>query len=494
MFPFHKEPICVTISLAVCQAFSFAIAGSKSEPERKNNRVNEIKINVMNIAHDRSSHENPKLYLPRLYKYLIIAPNKINSINANNIFHNGVGYNNAIIKTHGRGTGLSDMFGSKFSTIDLHVHSSVSDGKKDFTQIGNAATENKLDVLAIVDHDTIKGQIELFEGKRNLGNYRGKFVNGVEITSMLGDRRIEVLVYDYDVFKAKKLIDDFKFPFLNRKFKIKRNAQCLQERLDVINENGYHSKKLTLNDFIGLEINGEEKPKMFSELGLDVKKDLDFEQDDFKQQVTIDGKEYNVNFDDFNSKLYNYLCQDEKGKEFLASLKTPEGKAIEKFADFNRGVIQAKGSVLEVDDSGYWPTVEQVCTFAKESGGVAILAHPFGYNKAQGQPGDIVKDAVAAGVDGIEVWHGFNKAKQVEKLYNYCKRNNLLITMGSDSHGYEKTSKGVAYPIGSAPGYEGEEPDKDELVHETKLTIENLRSIAGEYNKKLESAGSQFGG
>ena len=402
-------------------------------------------------------------------------------------------YNNAIMKTHGRGTGLSDMFGSRYSTVDMHVHSSVSDGEKDFTEIGDDAAKNKLDVLAIVDHDTIKGQIELYEGKRNLGNYQGKFINGVEVTSMLGDRRIEVLVYDYDVFKAKKLIDDFEFPFLNRKFKIKRNAHCLQQRLNAINNMGASSKYLTLNDFIGVNVDGSGKPKMFSELGLDVKKDLNFDDNDFKQQVTIDGKVYDVNFDDFNFKLFSHLSQDEKGKAFLAKLKTPSGQSVETFADFNRGVIQAKGSVLAVDDSGYWPTVEQVCDFAKKSGGVAILAHPFGYGKDQGPANEIVFDAVKAGVDGIEVWHGFNKASQVEKLYKYCQRNNLLISMGSDSHGYQKTRTGVPYPIGSAPGYEGENPDKDELIHQTKLTVENLRSFAGEYNKKLDSQGSQPG-
>ena len=66
MLPLHADPIWVTISLAVCHAFSFAIAGSKSEPERKNNRVNDMKINVINIAQVRSNHENPMLYLLRL--------------------------------------------------------------------------------------------------------------------------------------------------------------------------------------------------------------------------------------------------------------------------------------------------------------------------------------------------------------------------------------------------------------------------------------------
>ena len=43
---FHAEPIWCTMSFAVFQACSLADAGSRLEPERKNNRVKLINIKV----------------------------------------------------------------------------------------------------------------------------------------------------------------------------------------------------------------------------------------------------------------------------------------------------------------------------------------------------------------------------------------------------------------------------------------------------------------
>ena len=391
-------------------------------------------------------------------------------------------------RTGGRGKGLEFLFAPIDRKADLHVHSDISDGIKSIEQIGNDAAEKGLQVLAITDHDTIKGPLMIANGQASLGKYRGKFVNGVEITSRLGNSRVEVLVYDFDVREAEKKIDNFEFPFLNRKFKIKRNVNNVLKRVEVVNRLGFAEKPLTINDFLGVELKNDDGMidlKFFSELGLDAERDLNFSDKDFKQAVEYNGKTYAVNFDNFNLKMFQYIMNTEKGRNFVAGYKNASGEPITKFADFNRCVLQVDGNEFQIDDAEAWPTVDEVCRFAKETGGVALLAHAFSYGEKQGTPDQLVSGAIKAGVDGLETMHGFNTALQVEAIYNLCKDASLMISMGSDSHGYEKTRTGRDYSIGTAPGYEGAGALPD-YIHETKLSTKTLHDIGEGLHRKKE--------
>ena len=63
-----------------------------------------------------------------------------------------------------------------------------------------------------------------------------------------------------------------------------------------------------------------------------------------------------------------------------------------------------------------------------------------------------------------------------------------MISMGSDSHGYEKTRTGRDYSIGTAPGYEGAGALPD-YIHETQLSTKTLHDMGeGLHRKKDESA------
>ncbi|MBO8178889.1 MAG: PHP domain-containing protein [Archaeoglobus sp.] len=68
---------------------------------------------------------------------------------------------------------------------ELHVHSSISDGKDGVRKILNAAMEKKIDVISITDHDTVQGSLEALdiveEEKLPI-----KILPGCEITSSSG--------------------------------------------------------------------------------------------------------------------------------------------------------------------------------------------------------------------------------------------------------------------------------------------------------------------
>ncbi len=66
-----------------------------------------------------------------------------------------------------------------------------------------------------------------------------------------------------------------------------------------------------------------------------------------------------------------------------------------------------------------------------KAGGIAILAHPYQYKKNNPM------DLIALGVDGVEVFYFPTPVKKHKPYKKYCKKNNLLISGGSDFH-YEK--------------------------------------------------------
>ncbi len=69
----------------------------------------------------------------------------------------------------------------------------------------------------------------------------------------------------------------------------------------------------------------------------------------------------------------------------------------------------------------------------KKYGGISILAHPGTYDINK-----IVYPAIEKGVMGIEVWHPDHPPAVSDFFLELAKKNNLLITGGSDCHGGRK--------------------------------------------------------
>ena len=99
-----------------------------------------------------------------------------------------------------------------------------------------------------------------------------------------------------------------------------------------------------------------------------------------------------------------------------------------------------------------FPTVEEVCEAINESEGCAVLAHPSNYysNLSREELLEVLEDVKSKGVRGVECYYPSNGPELTETCVEFCKKNNLIITAGSDSHGeFTKTSKGVEYYIGA---------------------------------------------
>jgi hypothetical protein len=68
-----------------------------------------------------------------------------------------------------------------------------------------------------------------------------------------------------------------------------------------------------------------------------------------------------------------------------------------------------------------------------QAGGLAVMAHP-GLNRTD----DVIPDIVAAGLDGIECFHTKHSTAMSDRYLQIADKYHLLITGGSDCHGFSK--------------------------------------------------------
>ncbi|MFV3410662.1 PHP domain-containing protein [Pseudomonas nitroreducens] len=86
--------------------------------------------------------------------------------------------------------------------VDLHCHSTASDGQLSPTALVERAHGRGVRVLALTDHDTLDGLAEARRAAQALGM---ELVDGVEVSCTWGGATIHVLGYGFDV-KAEPLV------------------------------------------------------------------------------------------------------------------------------------------------------------------------------------------------------------------------------------------------------------------------------------------------
>ncbi|MDF2684114.1 MAG: phosphatase, partial [Brevibacillus sp.] len=112
-------------------------------------------------------------------------------------------------------------------------------------------------------------------------------------------------------------------------------------------------------------------------------------------------------------------------------------------------------------------TPQEAITLIKEAGGAAVLAHPGLYDAD-----DLVLELIAFGLDGIEVNHPDNNAEQRARYTAWANEHGLVMTGGSDFHGWR-----------------GEEPFHAMLgTHTAPMeAVERLRQLAAKRKGKKDT-------
>lgn len=260
--------------------------------------------------------------------------------------------------------------------IDMHIHTIYSDGLYSVENILKQADKLKLSLISITDHNSTESYDEIIKNDL-LKLYSGSLVTGSELKCHIGNEIIELLVYDFNIDQMKQFIKDNYSSWKN----INKNTTLEFESILIKENITYNKDLMSTHDFT--KYNG------IMELYKTVLEDTD-------------------NYAKLDKELYKNI---------------PE---------FFRKCVCNDKSRFYVDLSKYYPSVEDVINFSRKSDCKVFMPHVFLFNNGL----DILKNIHNTyKIDGIECYHPSYKLDECKQLLDYCKKNNLYISAGSDYHG-----------------------------------------------------------
>jgi hypothetical protein len=136
------------------------------------------------------------------------------------------------------------------------------------------------------------------------------------------------------------------------------------------------------------------------------------------------------------------LLNDVKGPVLLHISDTPS--EIYPFIFKIIDVLKPK-YIIHTGDLAELKSPEEVIRVAKESGGKIFLAHPSYHYRNTFMPEEELKFWLELGIDGIECFSPYNGGRG-DYYIDFCRKNNLMISGGSDCHGMFIPSRKLGVP------------------------------------------------
>lgn len=290
--------------------------------------------------------------------------------------------------------------------IDLHMHSLYSDdGEFSPEEIIKIGKREEMEIMALTDHNSVKGVDEMIKYGKEAGI---KVISGVEIDCVYKGINLHMLGYGID-YKRKEFLEIEEEIFEKEMAIAKTKIERLKGNTDLI----------------------VDEEKIFEIAGGNI-----ITGEIIGEVVLAEKKNRN------NSLLEEYFNNGAKS----------DMPFVHFYWDF---FSQGKIAYVPIE----FRSMTEIVNLIKESGGLAVLAHPGNNFKNYLE---IVEDIIEEGIDGIEVFSTYHSQEQIEYFYNKAEKNNLLMTFGSDFHGKNKPHIRLkGYPVPEK--YEGM---KEKLVRD----------------------------
>lgn len=272
--------------------------------------------------------------------------------------------------------------------IDLHTHSTHSDGVLKPKEIIDTAVNNNVSILAISDHDTIEAyNDELFKYAKEMNI---KLIPAVEISTKYNNKSVHVLGYNFDLNNTE----------LKEKLKSLRNTRhdYLYKVSEKLNELGYF-------------LNTDELNKIESVT---------------KAHISLDIINNNKN-NELLTKVFGHI--------------PTKGEFIE--------TIMNEGCPGYVKKESMTPN--EASKLIKQANGKVFLAHPVAYKYEDGlTEQDIANIVDSMELDGIETNYIYvNKNNEVINecdIWNqFAVKHNLKTSIGSDFHNYDNIHPTIGF-------------------------------------------------
>lgn len=115
--------------------------------------------------------------------------------------------------------------------IDLHVHTTASDGRFSPSQVVDLALNNSVDFLAITDHDTTNGVDEAISYSKDKNI---KIIPGIELSTIHNNESIHLLGYfKDDNYKNKELLNFLEDLKISREVRAKKIINNLKKYFNI---------------------------------------------------------------------------------------------------------------------------------------------------------------------------------------------------------------------------------------------------------------------
>ncbi len=275
--------------------------------------------------------------------------------------------------------------------IDLHTHTTYSDGTWDVKTLLKNAKENGVELLAITDHDTVKAHLELKEN--DYSNYfNGKTIPGAEFNCVFNNAKIELLGYNFDVEKMNDWIE--------KVYNVEKKIPNLVEEFHLL-MNACHKNKIKVDD-------------------INYKEGMGWPIDYIYESI----KKYPENKKYFSDKEWNDI--DYFFRCCTCNIDFP----------------------LYIDFSYQTPNAKLVSDEIRKLGGKVFLAHLFTYPLRDYKKylDSLVENNI---IDGVETYYSNFSNEEIIFIENYCKKNNLYMSAGTDCHGNKKPDRKIGIGYGN---------------------------------------------
>lgn len=249
--------------------------------------------------------------------------------------------------------------------VDLHCHTSASDGALSPTQLIARAAERGVNILSITDHDTLAAYREITELPASL-----TLVPGIELSCQWQKRGIHIVGLNVDM-AAASMVEATQKQGEARTLR----AQLIAEKLAKLGAQSPLEGALTLSD--GGSVGRPHFARHLVESG------------------------------------------------FVAS----EAEAFKKYL----------GSGKPGDIKVCWPELEQVVTWIRDAGGIAVVAHPGKYNLTRTKLVALLEAFTECGGQALEVVSGRQLPNETRDYANLCRQFDLKASAGSDFHSPTQT-------------------------------------------------------
>lgn len=275
--------------------------------------------------------------------------------------------------------------------IDLHTHTNYSDGTWDVKTLLNNAKKNGVELLSITDHDTVKAYLELKE-KDYSSYFSGKIITGAEFNCVFNNAKIELLGYNFDVEKMNEWIE--------KVYNVEKKTPNLMEEFHLLMD-ACHKNNIKVDT-------------------IDYKEDMGWPIDYIYESI----KKYPENKKYFSDKEWNDI--DHFFRCCTCNIDFP----------------------LYIDFSYQTPNAKLVSEEIRKLGGKVFLAHLFTYPLRDYEKylDSLVKDNI---IDGIETYYSKFTKEEIEFIKNYCEKNNLYMSAGTDCHGEKKPDRKIGIGYGN---------------------------------------------